>query len=87
MDREIRRWVKTCEPCQRAKVHRHTALLLAPFPPPPSGVSDIYIWTSSAHYRLRTTSSICLLASIVLRVGRRRGLSITCVRTPSPPRW
>lgn len=33
MDREIRRWVKSCEQCQRAKVHRHTTAPLAPFAP------------------------------------------------------
>ncbi|KAL4088886.1 hypothetical protein QTP88_023970 [Uroleucon formosanum] len=33
MDREILRWVKTCEPCQRAKIHRHTTTPLTPLAP------------------------------------------------------
>jgi len=31
MNREIRRWVKMCEQCQKAKVHRHTSTPLVTF--------------------------------------------------------
>lgn len=43
MDREIRRWVKTCEQCQRAKIHRHTTSPLAPFEPPERRFGHIHL--------------------------------------------
>jgi len=34
MDKEIARWTRCCEPCQRAKVHKHTSSDITPFAPP-----------------------------------------------------
>lgn len=43
MDREIRQWVKTCEQCQRAKIHRHTTSPLASFAPPERRFGHIHL--------------------------------------------
>jgi len=43
MDREIRRWARSCEQCQRAKLHRHTQSLLAPFAPPDRRFGHIHL--------------------------------------------
>lgn len=40
MDREIRSWARTCEQCQRAKIHRHT---LAPFAAPERRFGHIHL--------------------------------------------
>jgi len=43
MNREIRRWVKTCEQCQKAKIHRHTLTPLAAFAVPDRRFGHIHL--------------------------------------------
>lgn len=43
MDREIRSWTRTCEQCQRAKIHRHTSAPLAPFAAPERRFGHIHL--------------------------------------------
>lgn len=43
MDREIRRWTRACEQCQKSKLHRHTQSPLAPFAPPDRRFGHIHL--------------------------------------------
>ncbi|CAH1731650.1 unnamed protein product [Aphis gossypii] len=43
MDREIRRWVKMCQQCQKAKVHKHTTTPLASFASPDRRFGHIHL--------------------------------------------
>ncbi|XP_064464880.1 uncharacterized protein LOC135376209 [Ornithodoros turicata] len=40
---DIRRWVRTCSPCQLSKCHRHTVSPLATFLPPSSMFSKVHL--------------------------------------------
>lgn len=43
MDREIRQWARSCEQCQRSKLHRHTQSPIAPFAPPDRRFGHIHL--------------------------------------------
>jgi len=43
MDKEIARWTRCCEPCQRAKVHKHTSSDITPFTPPERRFGHIHV--------------------------------------------
>lgn len=43
MNTDIRRWTRSCLPCQRAKIHRHTISPLSTFPLPSSRFNQVHI--------------------------------------------
>ena len=43
MNRDVTAWTRSCVPCQRSKVHRHTAQTPAHFLPPDSRFSHVHI--------------------------------------------
>ncbi|XP_064482860.1 uncharacterized protein K02A2.6-like [Ornithodoros turicata] len=43
MNKDIKRWVQACIPCQRTNVHRHTRHHPSPFPAPDSRFAHIHI--------------------------------------------
>lgn len=40
---DVRRWTRSCIPCQRSKVHRHTVAPLSPFPAPDARFTTVHI--------------------------------------------
>lgn len=40
---DVRRWTRSCIPCQRSKVHRHTVAPLSPFPTPDARFATVHI--------------------------------------------
>ncbi|KAF0772627.1 Uncharacterized protein FWK35_00001963, partial [Aphis craccivora] len=42
-NRDIAQWTKCCEPCQRAKVNKHTSTAVAPFAPPERRFGHIHV--------------------------------------------
>jgi len=43
MHKDITRWTRCCEPCQRAKVHKHTVSPITPFAPPERRFGHIHV--------------------------------------------
>lgn len=43
MNRDITRWTRCCEPCQRAKVNKHTSSSITPFAPPERRFGHIHV--------------------------------------------
>ena len=43
MHTDIARWCRTCQPCQKSKVHRHTSVPLSSFSPPDARFSLVHV--------------------------------------------
>ena len=43
MRREIKAWTRTCVPCQKSKIHRHTVTPLSTFRPPDARFDEVHI--------------------------------------------
>ncbi|XP_064488313.1 uncharacterized protein LOC135400401 [Ornithodoros turicata] len=59
MNKDIKRWVQACIPCQRTKVHRHTRLHPSQFPVPDSRFAHIHTDLTRQHTGLQADSNDC----------------------------
>ena len=67
MKKDIRAWSRTCLPCQRSKIQRHTVAPFSTFKTPDSR----FVSTLSVPFHLHMDTSTCSRASTVSPAGLR----------------